>query len=111
MVNMKLLTAAVAFASLGLAGPVIADDTTPKTTIHEESPRAGTSSSLGTDADSMDHDKKSMDQKDHDDAIASGRKDFPTEAGKEIHGTDEAVHQSAYKKTYPEEPEVSELEE
>ena len=103
----------MAFASLGLAGPVLAGDTTPETTLHEESPRAGTSSSLGTGPDTMDHDEKKMDHKntDPDDSLASGRKDFPTEAGKEIHGTDEVVRDSAYKKTYPEEPEVSELDE
>ena len=95
MVNMKLLTAAVAFASLGLAGPVLAGDTTPETTIHEESPRAGTSSSLGGDTDAMHHDEK----KNGDDAMESGQ------------GSDAAVHESAYKKTYPEEPEVSELDE
>lgn len=91
MLNMKILTAAVAFASLGLAGPVMADDMTPETTIHEESPRAGTSSSLGTGPDTMDHDGKKMDHKKTD--------------------SDEVVHDSAYKKTYPEEPEVSELDE
>ena len=101
MVNMKLLTAAVAFASLGLAGSVLAGDTTPETTIHEESPRAGTSSSLGGDTDAMHHDEKKMDhgKKNGDDAMESGQ------------GSDAAVHESAYKKTYPEEPEVSELDE
>ena len=112
MVNLKMLTAAAALASFGLAGPALAGDTTPATTIHDESPRAGTSSSLGTDPDAMEHDKKQMDhKKDSDDAVATGRKDFPTEAGKEIHETDEVVRESAYKKTYPEEPEVSELDE
>lgn len=113
MVNIKILTAAAAFASLGLAGPVLADDTTPETTIHEESPRAGTSAELGNDSAATDRDKKTLDhkKKDSDDAIASGRKDFPSEAGKDINETDEAVRTSAYKKTYPEEPEVSELDE
>ncbi len=92
MVNLKILTAAVAFASLGIAAPVtMAEDATPASTIHEDS--AGTGVSEAADPNGED------------------RMDVPTEAGKEITGPDAPVHNSAYKKTYPDEKDVGEVEE
>jgi hypothetical protein len=85
MINMKMLTAVAAIATLGIAAPVVAEDTTPPTTIHEESPRAGTD--IGVDTESMAED---------------------ADASSEVPGTDDAVHSSAYKKTYPAESEVGE---
>lgn len=93
MLNMKMLTAVAAIAALGIAAPVAAEETTPATTIHEESPRAGTD--IGGDSDS--------------DAVKSNRGE--ADANEDMPGADDAVHSSAYKKTYPEEPEVGELDE
>lgn len=100
MINMKMLTAAAALASLGIAAPVVAEDTTPATTIHEESPRAGTGVSVGSDPNAVQHNRDEADD-------ANGDAD----ANADVPGPDAPVHTSAYKKTYPEEAEVSELEE
>jgi hypothetical protein len=85
MVNFKILTAVAAFASLGIAAPIaMAEDTSPATTIHEKSSRAGTGVSVGSEPNAV--------QYNHGEA-------------------DDAVHTSAYRKTYPEESELNELDE
>lgn len=108
MVNIKILTAAAALASLGIAAPVIAEDSTPDTTIHEESPRAGTGVSVGADPNAAQHNRGEVDD-------ATGGDRMNPQDGAEVDasetGEDSAGHSSPYKKTYPDEPEVSELEE
>ncbi|WP_373185546.1 hypothetical protein [Halopseudomonas sp.] len=106
MVNIKMLTAAAALASLGIAAPAIAEDTTPDTTIHEESPRAGTGVSVGADPKAVKHNRGEADDATGDDRM-NPQDDAEVDASET--GEDAAVHSSAYKKTYPDEPEVSEL--
>lgn len=95
MLNLKMLTAVAAFASLGIAAPIaMAEDTTPATTIHQESPRAGTDASSNPDAM---HNK----QGEMDGANGADQMDAP----------DAPAHTSAYKKTYPDEKDMGEVDE
>lgn len=108
MVNIKLLTAAAALASIGIAAPVVADDTAPATTIHEESPRAGTGVSVGADPNAAKHNRGEADDATGDDRM---NEEDNVDASGDVPGADGPVRTSAYKKTYPEEPEVGELDE
>jgi hypothetical protein len=116
MVNFKILTAVAAFASLGIAAPIaMAEDTSPATTIHEESPRASTGVSVGSDPNAAQHNRGEADDAVHTSAY---KKTYPTESeikdtndatngdGADITGPDDAVRTSAYKKTYPTESEM-----
>lgn len=105
MVNLKMLTAAAAFASLGIAAPIaMAEDTTSATTIHEVSPRAGTD--VGTTPDAMPNKQGEMEG-----ANGAEQMDVPTEAGKKMNAPDAPVHTSPYKKTYPDEKDMGEVDE
>lgn len=108
MVNIKMLTAVAAIATLGVAAPVAAEEATPATTIHEESPRAGTGVSVGSDPNAVKHNRGEVDDANGND---SSKVRDNVDANGDVPGADDAVHNSAYKKTYPEEPEVSELDE